>query len=123
MSREEQAALMEELESPQIRDGGDLLGVVIKVGRVTDKGWVTDATRTIPWRELWEVQLGGSRGQKKTFLGEQKVLAALRDLVEPEKPRVYFLEGHDERRASDFDRNEGLSSLAQRLRDRHYQVE
>lgn len=123
MSRDEQAALIEELESPQIRDGSDLLGVVIKVGRMTEQGWVTQGSRTIPWRDLWEVKFGAGRGQKKTFLGEQKLLGALRDLVEPEKPKVYLLEGHDERRASDFDPQEGLSSLAQRLRDRHYQVE
>lgn len=124
MSRDEQAALIEELESPQIRDGGDLLGIVIKVGRVTEKGWETQGSRTIPWRDLWDVKFGaGGRGEKRTFLGEQKLLGALRDLVEPEKPKIYLLEGHDERRASDFDPRDGLSSFAQRLRDRHYDVQ
>lgn len=123
MSREELTALLEELENPSVRSGDDLHGVVIKLGRMGEKGWETQGTRTVPWRELWESPPGPGRGGKKTFKGEQRVLSALRELVEPERPRVYFLEGHDERRMADFDRNEGLSSLAQRLKERHVQVE
>ena len=125
MSPQEQLRLLEELENPTVRSADDVLGVTIKLGRTEEGGrWVTERTRLVRWDELWQdpMMMTGRPGPK-TFVGEQKIVSTLRELIEPEKPRIYFLEGHDERRLGDFDERGGLSSLVRGLRERNWSVE
>jgi len=61
--------------------------------------------------------------QRDSFLGEQVLTAAILDVSEPTRQKVYFLEGHAELRVDDADAQRGLSGLRDNLRLRNFEVE
>ena len=59
----------------------------------------------------------------KDFIGEQAITAAILDVSNPERKKIYFLYGHGELRPDDVDPNRGLSAARDQLRLRNYAVE
>jgi hypothetical protein len=60
---------------------------------------------------------------KKDFIGEQAVTAAILDVSNPDRKKIYFLVGHGELRPDDVDPARGLSMARDQLRLRNYEVE
>jgi len=59
----------------------------------------------------------------KDFIGEQAVTAAILDVSNPDRKKIYFLVGHGELRPDDVDPARGLSMARDQLRLRNYDVE
>ena len=59
----------------------------------------------------------------KAFVGEQAVTAAILDVTNPERKKIYFLVGHAELRPDDVDPARGLSLIREELRVRNYAVD
>jgi hypothetical protein len=60
---------------------------------------------------------------RKAFTGEQAVTAAILDVSNPERKKIYFLVGHGEMRPDDVDPANGLSMVRDQLRMRNYDVD
>lgn len=60
---------------------------------------------------------------RKAFTGEQAVTAAILDVSNPERKKIYFLVGHGEMRPDDVDPANGLSIVRDQLRMRNYDVD
>lgn len=60
---------------------------------------------------------------KKEFTGEQAMTAAILDVSNPERKKVYFLVGHAELRPDNVDPAQGLSMARDQLRQRNYDVD
>jgi hypothetical protein len=60
---------------------------------------------------------------RKEFIGEQAVTAAILDVSNPDRKRIYFLVGHGELRPDDVDPAHGLSLMRDELIQRNYDVE
>lgn len=60
--------------------------------------------------------------QKVAFRGELEFTSAIHSITQADKPVVYFLQGHGERRIDSFDRLEGYSDLAQAVRRDNIEV-
>ncbi len=60
---------------------------------------------------------------RKDFIGEQAVTAAILDVSNPDRKKIYFLVGHGELRPDDVDPARGLSMARDQLRLRNYDVE
>jgi len=60
---------------------------------------------------------------RKDFIGEQAVTAAILDVSNPDRKKIYFLVGHGELRPDDVDTANGLSMVRDELRLRNYDVE
>lgn len=60
---------------------------------------------------------------RKSFTGEQAVTAAILDVSNPERKKIYFLVGHAEMRPDDVDPAKGLSLAREQLRMRNYDVD
>jgi hypothetical protein len=60
---------------------------------------------------------------RKEFIGEQAVTAAILDVSNPDRKKIYFLVGHGELRPDDVDPARGLSMARDQLRLRNYDVE
>jgi hypothetical protein len=59
----------------------------------------------------------------KDFIGEQAVTAAILDVANPQRKKVYFLVGHGELRPDDVDPARGLAAARDQLRLRNFDVE
>jgi hypothetical protein len=60
---------------------------------------------------------------RKAFIGEQAVTAAILDVSNPDRKKIYFLVGHGELRPDDVDPARGLSMVRDQLRLRNYDVD
>ena len=60
---------------------------------------------------------------RKSFIGEQAVTAAILDVSNPDRKKIYFLVGHAELRPDDVDPVRGLSMVRDELRLRNYDVD
>jgi ABC-type uncharacterized transport system involved in gliding motility auxiliary subunit len=60
--------------------------------------------------------------KKESFLGEIALTAAILDVSNPDKKKIYFLAGHGEMRPDDTDGAHGLSQLRDELRQRNYDL-
>jgi hypothetical protein len=60
---------------------------------------------------------------RDAFRGEQALTAAILEVSEPVKQKIYFLVGHTELRISDTDANRGLSAVRDQLKIRHFDVD
>ncbi len=60
--------------------------------------------------------------KRAAFRGEAKLTAALLDVSNPEKKKIYFLAGHQEMRIDGVDPARGLSNLREELRQRNFDV-
>jgi hypothetical protein len=60
---------------------------------------------------------------RKEFIGEQAITAAVLDVSNPDRKKIYFLVGHGELRPDDVDPARGLSMARDQLRLRNYDVE
>lgn len=61
--------------------------------------------------------------QREAFRGESVLTAAILDVSNPDKKRIYFLSGHGEMSPDDVTPLRGLSQLRDELRQRNYDVE
>ena len=78
-----------------------------------------DRRRVLTPDTLYRVE----NGVKKEFIGEQAVTAAILDVSNPDRKRIYFLVGHGELRPDDVDPAHGLSLVRDELMQRNYDVE
>ena len=60
--------------------------------------------------------------RREAFQGEATLTAAILDVSNPEKKKIYFLSGHGEMRADDLDPVRGLSQLRAELRQRNFDL-
>jgi hypothetical protein len=61
--------------------------------------------------------------ETKVFTGEQATTAAILDVSNPDRKRIYFLVGRGELRPDDVDPAHGLSEIRDQLRQRNYDVQ
>jgi len=61
--------------------------------------------------------------ERAAFQGEQVLTAAILDVSNPERQKIYFLAGHAELRLDDTARDRGLSGLRDQLRVRNFEVD
>ncbi len=60
--------------------------------------------------------------KRDAFRGESTLTAALLDVSNPEKKKIYFLAGHSEMRPDDVEARRGLSALRDELRQRNFEI-
>jgi hypothetical protein len=77
-----------------------------------------DRRRTVALGEIYRLE----NGVKKGFRGEQAFTAAILDVSNPGKKKIYFLTGHGELNPEDVDPVRGLSMLRDELRARNFDV-
>jgi len=77
-----------------------------------------DRRRTVALGEIYRLE----NGVKKGFRGEQAFTAAILDVSNPGKKKIYFLTGHGELNPEDVDPVRGLSLLRDELRARNFDV-
>ena len=75
--------------------------------------------RPVRLNELYEY----SGGRRVSFKGEQTITAALLDVSNPEKKKIYILAGHGEMSPDDVSPARGLSVLREELRARNFDLE
>ena len=63
------------------------------------------------------------KNEKKAFLGEQAITAAILDVSSPDKKKIYFLSGHGEMDPNNTNDELGLSALAAELRYRNFEID
>lgn len=80
-----------------------------------------DRRRTLLLDELYRVKPGTK--ERDVFQGEQVLTAAILDVSNPQRQKVYFLTGHSELRPDDVDAKTGLSALRDQLRARNFDVD
>ncbi|HZZ20391.1 MAG TPA: GldG family protein [Opitutaceae bacterium] len=78
-----------------------------------------DRRRVLTHDNFYRVQ----EKQAKEFVGEQAVTAAILDVSNPDRKKIYFLVGRGELRPDDVDPAHGLSVIRDELRQRNYDVE
>ncbi len=61
--------------------------------------------------------------EREVFQGEQVLTAAILDVSNPQKQKIYFLTGHSELRPDDVDPKAGLSALRELLKARNFDVD
>ncbi|MSU23816.1 MAG: ABC transporter [Opitutus sp.] len=77
-----------------------------------------DRRRVVLVDELYRMK----QKQRDAFLGEQALTAALLDVADPNRKKIYFLVGHSELRPEDPEPQHGLSALRDQLRLRNFDV-
>jgi hypothetical protein len=77
-----------------------------------------DRRRVIDLSDLYRLE----NGEKKAFLGEQVFTAAILDVSNPSKRKIYFLSGHGEMQPDDVSPARGLSLLTTELTVRNFEV-
>lgn len=78
-----------------------------------------ERTRVMPLGEFYEIN--ARQGRKEAFRGELALTAALLDVANPARKKIYFLQGHGELGPDDLGAN-GLSQLRDQLRARNYDL-
>lgn len=78
-----------------------------------------DKRRVVTLDELYRVEAM----EKKAFLGEQTMTAAILDVSNPARKKIYFLAGHGVLRPDDVDPARGLSALNDQLKLRNFDIE
>jgi hypothetical protein len=78
-----------------------------------------DRRRTVTFEEIYSMD----KGVKKAFRGEQAFTAAILDVSNPGRKKIYFLTGHGELNPEDVDGTRGLSLLRDELRARNFDVD
>jgi hypothetical protein len=78
-----------------------------------------DKQRALTVDDLYQVE----DKVRKAFIGEQAVTAAILDVSNPDRKKIYFLVGHAELRPDDVDPVRGLSMVREQLRLRNYDVD
>jgi len=80
-------------------------------------------TRVLPVGELYRMETKAGATERKEFLGEQVLTAAILDVSRPVRKKIYFLVGHTELNPGDVDPNHGLSAARDTLALRNFQVD
>lgn len=75
--------------------------------------------RLVNLDELYLVE----KGEKKAFIGEQAITAAILDVSSPTKKKIYFLTGDGEMDPESTNEKTGLSLLATQLRYRNFELD
>jgi len=78
-----------------------------------------DKRRLVGPDELYHIE----KGEKKAFLGEQAITAAILDVSNDKKNKIYFLTGHGEMDLGNSTPERGLSTLATEFTLRNFEVE
>lgn len=77
-----------------------------------------DRRRAVTPADLYVVR----EGEKQAFSGEQAITAAILEVSNPNRERIYFVTGHGEMSPDDVDGRRGLSVLADELRLRNFEL-
>ncbi len=78
-----------------------------------------DSRRVVPFNDLYVYK----NRQREAFQGEQGITAAILDVSNPARKKIYFLAGHGEMSPDDVNPVRGLSGLAEQLRLRNFSLE
>jgi hypothetical protein len=78
-----------------------------------------DKRRAVPVNDLYTLK----DRRRHSFQGEQVLTAAMLDVTEPGRRKIYFLTGHRELQLNDTDTGRGLSAVRDQLRLRNFDVE
>lgn len=78
-----------------------------------------DKRRLVGPDELYHIE----KNEKKAFLGEQAITAAILDVFNDKKIKIFFLSGHGEMDPGNTTPENGLSTLATELRMRNFEVD
>ncbi|HVU22758.1 MAG TPA: GldG family protein [Opitutus sp.] len=78
-----------------------------------------DRRHTVLPRDLYKF----ADREKRAFVGEQVVTAAILDVSHPDKKKIYFIQGHGELSPDDVDPVRGLSLLSEELKQRNFDVD
>jgi len=78
-----------------------------------------DNRRVVPFNELYKYK----DRRREAFQGEQVITAAILDVSNPVKKKIYFLAGHGEMSPDDVSPIRGLSGLVGQLRLRNFELE
>lgn len=118
-------ALLKELGLEDQRGFEDeVLGVLVQAQ--LGEGLSAQRRKHVTKAELWEQAF--DRSKKRTFLGEQKLSSAIREVLEEKRTKLYFLTGHAEASIDEHGheggggRDEGLGTLAGMLRQRNMEL-
>lgn len=126
LEKREVETLLRELDlGTDVRDRDQILGIVVQSGAWTADGWKKDKSKHVSKAELWQQDYDSPGGGKRTFMGEQRLSSAIREVVEGERPKLYLLEGHGEEGLGGHDGHEaqsGLDSLIKQLRQKNHEV-
>lgn len=123
LEKREVEQLLRDLDlGTDVRDRDQILGVVVQSGAWTADGWKKDKSKHVSKAELWEQDYTSPGGGKRTFMGEQKLSSAIREVVEGERPKLYLLEGHDEAGLEDHEAQSGIDNLLKQLRQKNHDV-
>jgi hypothetical protein len=83
-----------------------------------------DRRRSVLLGELYRFERkDGQLPERTAFQGEQAITAALLDVSSPARKKIYFLTGHSELRPGDATPERGLSTLAEELRRRNFDLD
>lgn len=103
----------------------DVFGVAVQSGSYDPAGvWKGDRMKHIPVDELYEMSGGGHMGgeqPQRVFKGEQMIASAILEVSEEKKPKLYFLEGHQEFDLEGMGEGKGLGLLSKLLRQKNYE--
>lgn len=77
-----------------------------------------DRRRAVQIEELYRVR----NQEREAFIGEQVLTAAMLDVADPNRRRIYFLTGHGELALDNVDPTRGLSLVRDQLRIRNFDV-
>lgn len=122
MEREEFRAILDGLDLSADTPEGELLGVVVQSGEEKDGAWVKGRSKHIGWRTLWRRDMSDPSTPRMAFYGEQLISSAIREVVNAEPPKIYFLSGHGEQSIEDFDQRKSISRMVKILRERQLDV-
>ncbi len=78
-----------------------------------------DNRRVVPFNDLYQYK----NRRREAFQGEQVITAAILDVSNPVKKKIYFLAGHGEMSPDDVNPVRGISGLADQLRLRNFNLE
>ncbi len=78
-----------------------------------------DKRRVVPLDELYTMK----DKKRHAFKGEQVLTAAVLDVAQPGRQKIYFVSGHAELRIADTDPHRGLSAVAAQLKLRNFDID
>ena len=79
--------------------------------------------KAVPVDDLIEYGYPNDDKGRRFFRGELLFSSAIQSLSQSSRPTVHFIQGHGERSPTDFDRRNGFSRIAARLRDDNVDVD
>ena len=111
-------------------DLSDLTGVIFEIGHFEEKRqkdgqvkrvWTKDRAKQISIRDMFQVSLK-TGSTKPIFKGEELFTNAILEMQGEEKPKIYFLQGHNELAFGDSKTQRACGSVVSFLKTRFFEV-